>query len=545
MINLVDIPGLEAIDFKKKSKLAEEIVLALSVGEQYIKRNWTKDKTTVTFYNEFKIFFDKTISKQLTEIFKNNLNMRLSSIRTISPTFSFGFFAVSLDDKDSNNFFTEIMRHSSGEVSYKKPERTTFFDELETSTLSDMGAYKKTTIDDYLDVMGSLDVSSGQFKDETLNTLSRFNWTLYLDLGCIYFMDKLIPGAAKATYEEMTAIILHEVGHVISSIENLSKYVYFTDLTKYMVRSIKKEDVGEISKKLDDKLKTMEDDIKEGKYIVTKKDISAIRRFLFNIVDALRFIPDNTPLKHIDNLLSTIVILLANAFIYIFIMIVFLTIKTLVPIFDKGEDYFRITSKDKRSDETLSNRNKYNIERRADEYVSRHGMGAHLASGLNKLMDFMILKNASKMGAVAFHKANHHSWLLKTTLGGISFIENSLGTNNIPITTYEDIYARLQRMAQNNMALFKNKDLDPQIRNTYLADTEKIMAIIEKKRKQISRKINVVTDYLIPLSLPANLLSIATTGRLAEDYEKLFKELENLTNNKVYYQATKIQSFLD
>lgn len=545
MINLNDIPGLEAIDFKKKSKLAKELTDTLAVGEKFIQRNWPKDKSTTTFYSEFKIFFDKTLVKDIQKIIKDNLKMDLSSIRTMSPNEGVGLFAITLDDKDSDNFFDEIMRHSSGEVSYKKPQRVSFFDELAFGEAKATGAYKTSTINDYIDAMQALDRPSGTFKEKHLDAISRFNWTLYIDLGCLYFMDKVVPGAKKLAYEEGTAIIMHELGHVIGSIENLSKYVYFTDLTKAVVRSTRPEDIGKVSEEVLASIESMEDRIVKGDSIVTDKDMSSIKKFLLNIVDAIRFIPDNTPVKYLENFFKALKTVFVFVLSYMSIlMVVIIMGKILLPIVQEGTDAVRQGSRDKRSDETLSARNSYNIERRADEFVSRHGMGSYLASGLVKLMDFIKLRVGGRMLFGDMQKASHDSWSLKMTFGLLAFIDESLGFLYLPNNVYEEVDDRVQRMAQNNMAIFKDRDISSDVKAYYLKDTEKILAIAKKKKKEIAPKIAKVMQFIVPLSAPGFLLGILTTGRLPEDYEKLFKELEDLVNTRMYYQAAKIESYL-
>jgi hypothetical protein len=268
-----------------------------------------------------------------------------------------------------------------------------------------------------------------------------------------------------------------------------------------------------------------------------------LQNFIINFIKSV----ETTKSRKIIGLPLRIVTKLISIAFRLFILIVFLLLAaSLFVSFKIVTTLYDITIlKDgyKKNDETNSRRNNYYIERLADEYVSMHGMGPYLADALLKLNGYSeILTPQSLLG---YKYASHANFVSKIYLVSLKYLFKALGirADNFTIV-YEDVVSRIERLLQNNMSIFKDRNLSPTVRDDQIKKTEELLYTIKQLKGGIGKSMLDTLSKMIGIFTPTNIYSILSTGNLPYDYEKLFKEAENLINNKAYYQAAKIQSFL-
>lgn len=190
----------------------------------------------------------------------------------------------------------------------------------------------------------------------------------------------------------------------------------------------------------------------------------------------------------------------------------------------------------KRGDLLVTRWNSYICERYADEFVARLGGGAALASGLDKLHKLMNSTGHENSDTIV-GKVMHHITLVVSTLiiGCIGEVENY---------TYEHDQQRLESILQATIGFFKLADIPDEQRKLFIRDYESIVATLNsanrvQKNAMLAEK---VWQFITYVASPVSLVTMVTSGRFTAEYRKLVEDIQKLKFAKLYYRAAKLQT---
>jgi hypothetical protein len=517
MINI----GLEKIGFQGHSSLAKELVYffteQIRIAKDLKEENEDIEKTINAFGKQFEKQEDTLI-----DIIYKNTKLKIKKVKGLYKEGPSNVFSIAMTDKTEKGLLFDGIGSSSGQMSYKKSK---FKDVLEMLSNEE-----------------HVDLKTGTLTISPNNPFYNNEYVLTIDLVTAFFGKDVLIGVKNYTTEELTTIILHEIGHPITILEHSTDVIYKTELLRNFLVNLEKEDIVDEVVKNKKTILSLVSGLRHIKTISNKTTVT-LQNFIINFIKSV----ETTKSRKIIGLPLRIVTKLISIAFRLFILIVFLLLAaSLFVSFKIVTTLYDITIlKDgyKKNDETNSRRNNYYIERLADEYVSMHGMGPYLADALLKLNGYSeILTPQSLLG---YKYASHANFVSKIYLVSLKYLFKALGirADNFTIV-YEDVVSRIERLLQNNMSIFKDRNLSPTVRDDQIKKTEELLYTIKQLKGGIGKSMLDTLSKMIGIFTPTNIYSILSTGNLPYDYEKLFKEAENLINNKAYYQAAKIQSFL-
>lgn len=537
--------ALEAIDFQPTKGLGDGLTKTFKEIMDYrddleSRMDDNQLKNVVRKYELVMDYFkNKTFSK-IQKIVKDTTGVNLTDVYVLEPPMAQGMFAILVDSSNISKM-VEFREYMIGKASYSKAAQLPNVDPR-----------------DYIAKTLQLNIEKGKLEFGKIPVQT--NSTLFFDFLYAFFMDEIgpnIPKDRRLTPEELSAIIMHEVGHVITHIEYLMFGCYAGIAGTMDYKSIRERMLTEPKKVFNDKL--LEDNLKKSKqYLEDKEDKTSLDKFLLKGVDFclnfLEYMKQNIN-KYVDNdgkiKVSKWMIILFSLFSLMVILTInyvqyaaFITSTLMYTLMHLD---FKYAAKPGGSKTTMTISNTQLLERLADEFVSRQGYGAYLASGLNK----MILTLGSRLG-------NSYSMVVpkmrKFFLVKLFAIFSDLASYQVFLQFSKDKYTnpiyemdvyRINRILENTYAAFKDQEGLPK---DFLEDQYKQIQMIKKTKKDTSFlfKVSKVFYYIneilsLRLFMPAVIQNVID-GRLTEEYKRLFDRLDALMNNELFVTSYKLRN---
>lgn len=525
--------GLEAIMFQSQSSLGKALTAVFQDAIDY--RNnlkFNENDLDIRKKRIEKVFRYVTLTTipKFTAVVKKETNLDIVKVEVSGTSGITGMFAVnlSMDDEDSA---TDVINMQVGKVVTPKSYR---------DSLKEMQ-----------DMYTVFDTTTGKLNSTTYGSNNRkISCIMYMDAMTAFLLHDFIPErlAEPLLAEELAAIYIHEIGHVLTMVERSNHFYRVLDReTKHMIPVLENTDpktaVNDFlelgmptlhkaaeQKQIDPKLvKVVEQSLRTAKYLLDNESgskMTMVGELIFYIVKS---------------------ILLVVGYFKAFTRAQIYILSTLYRI---TQEFSHMSSvpftehiygglQGKRSDVVDTKHNMYQLERMADEFVSRHGYGGYVASGLNKIG--IIFENAQLLGGAVWSTRLRKSKLFCHYVQFITILLSVVKILKIEHPSYENDINRARRLIQNAHAGFKN-DLPPHTLNAYLADYARLEKILGKIEKSMSYKVyETLYKYLLQFVYPESVAAMVLTGRFTNDYEKLQNQVEDIINNKLYYTSAKFK----
>lgn len=527
--------ALEAIDFQIDTKFADSI---RNVYQDIINFRETKrgDRHIVRDVIEYA---ENKIDTEFHKLWPQHLGIKLGQITlSNSPSFFFAMQPIMGSDRELAKIIDSMTGNSLYGSGINFSKKT--YEEVKKIAASFDRRKGRVAVGTYL----KKDLTMNFFFDPYVAFLIRDTLHVHLD----YF-----------TAEELTAITLHEVGHMMSLLEHCADMFYNVSLNASIIKSFK--DTAPLS----EKIKAVREIIKDKNI---SKTISENSKLKPQEADAA-----TEAVKNVDNFrkednYNDSSWSFWNTILNFFISTYFLGCEILAWVFAPvnaavwqlvqdilisfGRDYVQKGgyNQPKYSDYLSNKTTAFNWERWADEYVTRYGYGSHLNTGLNKLFDSMAktqlftgmndkgvdtwLRNSSV--ALALNYVLHYTWSI--LLGGN--MDDGFGI-------YESQVDRMKRVIQDTANVFKRMDLPQEVVDLYIIEFEKCkksldeVSMARRGEHVFALFHRCVMSFIDPVQLGNRLLR----GNIKAEYAQLANDIDELRSNQLYYNAAKINSILN
>ena len=364
------------------------------------------------------------------------------------------------------------------------------------------------TLFDSLDT--TIDLTKSAFTTKPSNYLMQLHLFVYTYLGK-ETNSTIVPWTA----EEHAAAILHECGHAISIYEHMADVYHRADIAGNSIRYLSEnaDDTTAITT-----LSTLETAVKQH------PNTECFRPFDTIIVDIKK-----TPAQYkclnpvIFGIALTFLGLLASTFVS--------------RLMEAGRFGTINSSSHKSSDLVITESNAGYNERIADEFVSRHGLGAALASVLKKL-DTIGAARSGIADAINAHTT------IKVILGSLGFLISTFGMLfYINDTVCDPILLRLEHILHNNMVVFKDDSLSDELRVYFVNDTKDLLKTISDIKKTNGFKIRqLFWGTIMRILSRGSVLDGLRTASLSSDYDILQQLSNNLIKNPLFYHAARLKN---
>ena len=378
---------------------------------------------------------------------------------------------------------------------------------------------KCTTAKELTALVNSLSKETGKFSKDTLSDGRKVSFTLFFDIYSAFLLQECGHIKNKPlTAAEIAAIVTHEIGHMHTMLEHAldrcmrlqvatTAVEYFNkhSTTEEKLKFIKSATASrpDVSKKVDELLASRKDTI--GGYIV---DAFVALLMLITTGISVLIIPFNI----LGSALST---------------------------WWNDASITRLRNRlDKTSDIANTEHNFKLMERMADEFAVKHGLGGPLITALSKL-DYNIA------GYAGMYCANKNSGFLWNVFRMSSFMHMLFtGYAMYRMDEHDSMPTRGVVAAEKVISILKEK-LSPDLLEYYLKDYESIRKVLDdptKTEKMMNFALNFSKMISYFASTPSALL---LNGRFGGELEKLIYQTNSLINNQLYYRAAKLEQIIN
>lgn len=358
-----------------------------------------------------------------------------------------------------------------------------------------------------------------------LKHLSKDDYRLYVIVYPTCFMTEelFVTESGAITAEELAAVLVHELGHALTMIEHTADSFFRADAIKDSITRL--TTIGYNPKKdkiLTDNITPMID--KSG------IDPNKVQKIKKSVEGSL-----------VGDLITGAVSIGVTLVAIFLCQIIVQTFNFLFAITTLQLRLDSISSKNfgntKTSDIVVTRSNYGYVERLADEFVSRHGLGSALASSLSKMFRF------HEIGI-----ERGHSYL------GQLILQQTKIFKDFMITPVSDFYGinydreadRLSQLLENNMVIFKDENLPAEVRDYYIKDTMALIDVIKEYKSRSTVKIkDMFWGILFRIIERKSFVDALITANLSSDYDLLQRMTNGLIRNPMYYHSARLQALLD
>lgn len=533
-------PGMEAIDYQKNTSLGRRLTDLFQMVIDYRDNlDYSAEDEMGRDRKEHRIrsvnnYFKTEIEPKFKKIVQDETGLTIKRLVTYGG-FDYGvmgLYYVDLSFDSFNDAMTTI-------------GRMTGTDNTKYST--------QASIDEMATMAESFDNKTGKIRKPYFGKNRKFAVTMGFDINCAFLAhDFIINGAAEElTAAEIAAIIMHEIGHALTFVEHSGDMYVVSHMVKDHLNAIKQDRDGNKAVQSIQQLTEIFTPILKSwqKKILndpsSTKTLHQAATLTLNALQGLNQATKDYEYDH-ESWIYTIASFTGNM-LCITINFIFLTLINMLSflMYEQLYEIMRHSSVDKtyqggKSSDTYTNYNNlFLIERWADEFVSRHGMGAHLATGLNKLLD--IFKYTMSVGDVDSARLRQ-----STIFNGICMAMSWLEDKMILLTYldplgYENRYKRLSRMLENTYGYFRDSKNLGEAADVWIRSIETL-----KKEQKYAKGLadtaaaQAAIRMLKDLTSPVQWIVMLRNGDLAYDVEKLENHLDAIANNPLYYRAAQL-----
>lgn len=394
------------------------------------------------------------------------------------------------------------------------------------------------------------------------------------------------------TSEELTAITLHEIGHLIfiatGSILGGYTGLNISMFNLELLQNIKnvQDDPAKVLmflKKLLSNLNKLKDKVKSSndEIVITlldKANAFVNNKLVMNVVENPNEYHPTVISKIKMSLLSFIVKILAIVITYlvvgisIWFPVVLLSLKYL-GFFKSIEEIVEVAimnqemKKQQQENSTASTEGMYDLyntrsrqiitqqqyysnERFADEFVTKYGLSKSLATGLAKMYGVV-----DSNGSIKDNNQIKDILNTKNTMTSVSHLINYIdGLSNtfnlkygLDAIIYEQILDRLYRIQQNNRSLLKLETLKDYQKRLIVQQNDTIDRLIKKFKKiypDIKYKTKLFSKILKFLGNFSPSQGLNLSSPEAKVYTQLYNDLDEIINNVLFETSYKLQAMV-
>lgn len=404
------------------------------------------------------------------------------------------------------------------------------------------------TVKEIADLSNKFNEIDGKFTSTFFGKgLSRkISATLWMDVDMAFLIDDNLPhGMIEApTAGELAAIYLHEVGHMCTMLAAAGNAYYQVERITAQLKVFQGAS-SDPKKFVDAYLKDIRPNLNE--MTAQKKINPKIIEIADNMVEQIKYYENGKKSDIGFGLLELLyqifvrylwfnAMIFFRAFMFNYIQILFIIVEAVMPgPGDKG----------KSSDVAISNRNRYQLERAADEFVARHGYSGQLASGLSKIMQAIeatdtLAFSGGKVLSEGLRKSKVFNRFLKLSIWTSRLFRlgsNQVVTDMMGYSSYESDVNRLKRIIQQTQTAFKNS-MSRQATAEYLMQYDLAKKALDELNTPSRKVSDFVWNYFFDT---ARIVDRIWQMDQQKEMEQMLNEMDEIINNALYVRSAQFK----
>ena len=474
-----------------------------------------------------KFFRDKTIKKFQACVWKN-LGLTIREV-VLTNLDSGGFANASFfnpSDKDDQTGWLKIEETQNANYLHK------------CYPFVDFSGTDKMPIEKFIEIANAFDTNRGvvvESQRQRMRTV--FYCDIFWDIETGLMIEDRLPkngGISNFSAQEITAIILHELGHTINLIEHAADMYARISTFKYLEAVFKSahgenvEDVLKLTEKVSEILAKKGDKVNADRMMQISNKVRHDVRFA-----GAANRPDMT-----KNILGSIIY---YSFVFLFNAIAL----PFDVVFGNSQSYRfgKDDQKTKRGDIASNGRMVAWNERHADAFTVQHGYGTFQVSALDKLGRYFEREGRTEKEIEKLNRAEKlHKDLGFLTKAKLLLFAPMIAGNSGYIV-YPEGVKRFREILNQTIQDLKQCSTNPAYVAKYIKDIEFILDKIENFNKTEEYIAKIYRGYDIFMkffSLPS-MVEWLVNGRVQRELEQLVNDANAIGNNLLTYYGFKLQ----
>lgn len=387
-------------------------------------------------------------------------------------------------------------------------------------------------------VISNFDDEVGRFKiAEDLDELITAH--MGLDLGSMCFTDKILhEKLLPLTVEEITAIVLHELGHILATVSYL-KYSHYSISTlkgsfEHFMKYAKDEEKSKFIQS--NTINKLSSSVK-----------NPITKVLLEKCQKISLMLDNKISTPTSGVITVLVILfkIRDLILNITASFILFPLYRLMKLLNYAMYNINLSDSDKgpkQSDLKVFNVQLHEAERIADEFVVKHNMGSYIQEGLKKVYDGVTFMRGT-YGATAYNGHNNALFHLANFFGLVSELLDDFNFGTVGV--HPESAERAEMVARMQVQNIRASEDNPFKLNLALKEYERVFN--NAKNKSNRDKLKGVVEKIS--NLLDDIIAIVTMGVISftqrRQIDALVKSAIALMDNDIYVSAMKLNIMLN
>lgn len=474
-------------------------------------------------------FFESNIVSKLKEIVWKNVGLHFSEVFLEDMVSGGAGFCTIMyfDPKDANNYNGSIQIENIVNADY-------MIKSLPGANRIDT---KVLTADQLMALADSFDKQTGGIKTPMqLEIRKLVRSKLGFDLEMAFLTEDRLAknaGVANFTPREITAIVLHEIGHTLTLVEHAADCYARMSTFRYLEQAFKvanSDNIDEVARLADAVASRVES---RGDKVNADRLRSVTKKLSNDVKNAGSTADQKAVRKLIGGLIDSVFCLFADV----------LVICADVIGGNQQSKRFGNDQKDKKSDLPINGRLVTWMERKSDEYAFSHGYGADQVGALHKL-DAVLARYGKTEAQV--RKINEAERLHKG-LGLLAsmrlLILAPLYASSYGYSLYPAGVKRLRELLNLSIQQLKANSTDAAAVAKYMKDCEYILKICDNQNsteEAIAKNYKGYDIFMKYVSIPS-FFDWIVHGRVMRELDELIDDVNAIGNNLLTYYGFKLQ----
>jgi len=407
----------------------------------------------------------------------------------------------------------------------------------QAGTILDGMIPEEFTVDELIKIAKSYDIEKGLIKPELRNEMKKFvKVAIGFDISLGFLMADFLPknaGIRNLSARELTAIMLHEVGHTLTLIEHSADMYAHISSFEALKRAFELK--ADLPKAIELTKKAAEIGAKAG-YVKDANLLAGLyQKAEKDALTAGRNIDQKGKYNLTHGLIESSWAVLSEIFSTAFD----------IAICDPNMDLKRHgDDKNFKYGDLQSNERMWTWqERKADEYAFGHGYGPEMVESLELVDKFyqMIGKSKDEITEMIKAERDQEKLSISTKLNLIHSARKFY--RDVDNRIYPPGAERYKEILRLTIRELKANGANADYVNKYTADCERILKAINsqtRESKYFDLAIARYKTFLKYTSIPS-FIQWLTNGRVEEEVEQLISDVQKLNNNTVSFYGSKLE----
>ena len=525
--------NLEAMQALLKSRLGS----ALDALWQEVIDYRDSTLTDVTYRNKIiaiRKYFEKNTVPKFKEIVWKYVGLHIETVHPLDIFSTGSFCTMMYIDKKQGNYGGTIQIESV--LNAEHLFKSSFLSKL---MFKDKGPF---TAEDLLKIANSYDKESGSIKTTVRNELQKWvNAEMGFDITTAFAIEDQLPkgsGISNLTASEITAIILHEIGHNLTLIEHAADCYARVSTFRYLEAAFsnankdKPEEVLKLANSVADEVAKIDK--------VTAEKLREVAKKVGDDVETAR--------KSDNSITYGRVVMVLTGLLEIVIGVKTSIYFAAWDLISGGQQSARFTTTyteqhRKLSDIPVNERLATWQERKADEYAFTHGYGADIVSALDKLTKMMERRGLSEKAIANLNDIENQGKIFRLFKAIRLVAMLPLICGNYQYALYPAGSKRYVEMLRVTIQRLKQYSTNSEYIAKYISDCDRIIDIISKPGSddEMTAKLYRVYDLFLKYCSIPSFLDWILHGRVRREIEDLVNDVEATGNSLLTYYGHKIQ----